>query len=484
MKSYSNEQKAALYELHKRRLRADPEYWAAHALRYYGDNFEMSACHRLLVQRLRQVAAGEITKLMIFMPSGCAKTLHTSRIFPAWCLATMPGINIIAASHNADFAENKVSAPVQNLMTHFADELGAKPINENKKEWECSNGSTYRAAGVGAGILGERCDLGIIDDPFGSFEDAMSETIRNKTYDWYRNTFVSRLKPGARVVLMHQRVHIDDLAGRLLEEEGDDWTVLYLPAVWDQTSWTGEFMETDELGRKPGDSVWPEYFTDDFLTQKEKDVSPIGWSSMYQQRPTPVGGSLFKPDLIGRIAAAPSEPLKVIRAWDIASTAPKGSNDPDWTVGVKMQKNRNGTFTILDIVRLQGGPEDVRASILNTASDDGPDVYISLPQDPGAAGKYVVSDLTKGLAGYRVTASPESGDKFTRAMPFAAQVNAGNVNIVEGHYFRAFKDELALFPASKKDDQVDACSRAFANLIDLGLIARRPTFSTSRHMSR
>lgn len=444
----------------------------------------MSACHRLLVNKLHAVAKGEITKLLIFMPSGCAKTLHTSRIFPTWLLATNPGLNLISASHNAAFAENKVSAPVQDLMLQFKDELGCEPINENKTEWTCSNKATYRAAGVGAGILGERADVAIIDDPFGSFEEGSSETMRNKTYEWYRNTLMSRLKPGGRVILMHQRLNLDDLAGRLLEEEPDEWEVLFLPAVWEQTNWNGEYLEHDALGRSLGESVWPEYFTEEFLAQKKRDVSPLGWASMYQQRPTPAGGSLFRPAMLAKIEVATADPVKIVRAWDLASTAPKGTNDPDWTVGVKMQRNRNGTFTVLDIVRMRGGPEDVRDTIIRTARDDGRQVHISLPQDPGAAGKYVINDLTKALAGFIVSASPESGDKYTRAMPFAAQVNAGNVQVIQGNHVRPFVEELELFPNSRKDDQVDACSRAFANLIDLGMIAKRPSWGKSGHMVR
>lgn len=346
----------------------------------------------------------------------------------------------------------------------------------------------------GGGILGERADLVVIDDPFGSWEDAASETIRNKVYEWYRNTVMSRLKPGGRIVLMHQRLHLDDLAGRLLAEEGDEWEVLFLPAVWEGLNWRGEFQETDELGRTLGQSVWPEYFTEEFLAEKQKNVGALGWASMYQQRPTPVGGTLFRPALIGRVEAAAAEPLKIVRAWDIASTAPKGGNDPDWTVGIKMQRNRNGTYTILDIVRFRGGPEEVRDRIVATAAADaeqhGPGrVQISLPQDPGAAGKYVISDLTKALAGHIVTASPESGDKYTRAMPFAAQVNAGNVNIVTSpdgstHYVRAYVEELELFPAGKKDDQVDASSRAFANLLELPTQRKPARWGHSNHMAR
>lgn len=492
----------AQYELHRRYVREDLIYWAETAIRFDGEDYTPSRCHRVLLDKLARVSLPDsdprhIKKLMVKMPSGSGKTTYLSRIFPPWWMANHPGGAVIGASHNASFAEDKVSARVMDLMVQYADVLGTKPVNEKKSDWEADNRSTYRAAGVGAGILGERGDLGIIDDPFGSFEDANSETIREKVYQWYRNTFITRLKPGARQILMHQRVHMDDLAGRLLEEEGDEWEVLFLPAVYEGLDVFGNTatfedgtpnpdFKPDPLGREIGGSVWPEYFNDDFLRQRKKETSAVGWASMYQQRPTPAGGSLFtaKPARLG--VAEGLQIAAICRAWDIASTAPKGSNDPDWTVGLLMARLRNGSYIILDIKRFRAGPETVRQTIIDTAAEDDGEygrVTVSLPQNPGSAGKYVIADLTRGLAGHVIHSSPESGDKYTRAMPVAAMVNSGNVSIIKGPYLKAFEDELELFPNSKKDDQIDALSRAFGNVAIRPKLVRR-RWANSSHMAR
>jgi predicted phage terminase large subunit-like protein len=126
----------------------------------------------------------------------------------------------------------------------------------------------------------------------------------------------------------------------------------------------------------------------------------------------------------------------------------------------------DGRFVIGDAKRLRAGPDERDAALVNTASLDGNRVRISIPQDPGQAGKTQVLYLTRALSGYPVTSSPESGDKITRAEPVAAQVNVGNVLMLRGEWNKPFLDELRMFPNGANDDQVDGLSRAFSHLID------------------
>jgi predicted phage terminase large subunit-like protein len=107
-----------------------------------------------------------------------------------------------------------------------------------------------------------------------------------------------------------------------------------------------------------------------------------------------------------------------------------------------------------------------------TARIDGHDVPIGLPEDPGQAGKSQVSYLTRQLAGYRVIPSRETGAKATRAAPVASQIEAGNITLLRAHWNHAFIEELRDFPYGRKDDQVDALSRAFSMLLDIGAPAR------------
>ncbi len=249
------------------------------------------------------------------------------------------------------------------------------------------------------------------------------------------------------LVSHNTRWHEDDLVGRCLQT-GEPWEVLSLPAI----------AEQDEPHRRPGDALWPDKYSVETLEQIRRTVGEREWAALYQQRPAPLDGALFKPDQLQAIDAEPAG-VEWVRAWDFGAT-----RDGDPTVGAKLGL-RDGRPIIADIVRLQGPPEVVERTLLATASRDGSRVKIDLPQDPGQAGKSQVQHFTRLLAGYTVRSSPETGDKVLRAEPLAAQVNVGNVSMVRGAWNQALIDEMRSFPNGSHDDQVDALSRAYGHFV-------------------
>jgi predicted phage terminase large subunit-like protein len=179
----------------------------------------------------------------------------------------------------------------------------------------------------------------------------------------------------------------------------------------------------------------------------------------------PAAGLYFKRRYFEVVDVAPAQARRV-RHWDLAATEAKPGTDPDWTVGLRLSRDEHGTFYVEHVERFRGSPQRVEAAILNTAAADGPAVTVSLPQDPGQAGKAQAKYLVGRLAGYPVRAERETGDKVTRAMPASAQAEAGNVKIVRGAWNDAFLAELENFPSpNAKDDQVDALSGALNALV-------------------
>lgn len=150
------------------------------------------------------------------------------------------------------------------------------------------------------------------------------------------------------------------------------------------------------------------------------------------------------------------------RGYDLAATPPTAENpDPDATAAVLVGRTPEGRYLVADRRTIQTTPAGVERFILNTASQDGGQVEISLPQDPGQAGKSQVAQMVKMLAGYNVRSSTETGDKVTRFGPFSAQAEAGNVDILRGDWNDAWFTALEGFPTAKHDDDADATSRAF-----------------------
>jgi predicted phage terminase large subunit-like protein len=317
--------------------------------------------------------------------------------------------------------------------------------------WTTTRGGEYLSVGVRGAITGRRADLVIIDDPIRSQADAESGRQRDHIWDWYRSDITTRLKPGGRVVLIMTRWHPDDLGGQLLEQAEAEWRVVRLPA----------FAEGgDPLGRSVGTPLWPEWEDFEALTRKRELMGERAWSALFQQSPLPSGGRLFSVD---RITVVPPErdAEATVRAWDLAATGLTGRNDPDWTVGIKLSRDKGGRYLISDVVRIRGTPHQVEELIVNTAQKDGTKVIVAIPEDPGQAGKSQTSYLVRQLAGFHVISSRETGSKATRAMPLASQVEAGNVFILRAEWNL---DEMRDFPWGKKDDQVDALVRAFTTL--------------------
>ena len=405
---------------------------------------------------------------MVLMPPGSGKSWYASVLFPSWWLHRHPLGQIIAASHTADLAKS-FGRRVRNIILENQAVLGYKLDDDNHAAWRFSTSlrGEYFASGLGGPIVGRRADLVVIDDPIKKHEDADSAAQRERVWDWYRSELLSRLKPGGHIALVMTRWHQDDLGGRLLNSR-DRWHTLTLPAI------AGD--DDDALGRKPGEVLWPEWEDAAAVERRRENVGPRIWQAAYQQDPRPDTGALFRVPRIGTLDAEPAG-LTCARAWDLAATAASEASDPDWTVGLKLGRDGAGRVTVLDLVRLRGGPHEVEQAIVNTAQRDGRTVPVGLPQDPGQAGKQQVAWLTGRLAGFRVLASPETGAKLTRAGPVAAQVDAGNFSVLRAPWNAAFLEELRDFPHGRKDDQVDALARAFA------MLTAAPAVATVRRLN-
>lgn len=173
-------------------------------------------------------------------------------------------------------------------------------------------------------------------------------------------------------------------------------------------------------------------------------------------------GMVFKPQDFEIVKSAPAG-CSAIRYWDRAATEVSEKNkNPDYTVGVKLLRDKNNTYYVQDVVRMRASPLKVEQAVRNTAVQDGVSTHIGIEQDPGSAGVADAGNYTRLLSGFVVKLNRPTQDKITRALPVSAQVEAGNVKLIEGHWNKDFLDELEnFFDPTCKDDQVDAFSGAF-----------------------
>ena len=449
---------------------SEQEKQAAHLLAYHdlyffsrwmflqrrGYYWQRAKHHKLVCDALMRVFSGETTRLIINIPPRYSKTELAVVNFIAWTLGRCPDAEFIHASYSATLAVNN-SVQIRSLAQHEAYQAifpGIALAEEARAHWKTTAGGVMYATGTGGTITGfgagkMREGFGgaiIIDDPHKA-DEARSETMRQNVIEWFQNTLESRKNSiDTPIIVIMQRLHEDDLSGWLLDGgNGEEWKHLCLSAI-----------------QEDGTALWPEKHDIDTLRKMEQ-AAPYVFAGQYRQIPAPPDGGLFKPDRLQVISALPAERIKWVRGWDFASTV----NDGDYTAGAKLGRLIDGRYVIAHMVRGQYGVDERDQILRNTAQADKRQTKISIPQDPGQAGKSQVLYLTRQLAGFSVSDTPESGDKITRAEPFAAQVNVGNVLLLDDGTWdtKALIAEMRLFPNGKHDDQVDALSRAFMELI-------------------
>lgn len=469
----------AAAELLKRR-RARRELLAF--TQYTMPDFELNWHHELMCEYLDKFARMEIPRLIISMPPRHTKSELVSRRLPAFLLGRNPNATIIAASYGAELARNMNrdvqriidDAPYQRLFPSTTlsganvRTLAQGTWLRNSDMFEVvGHDGYYRSAGVGGPITGMGMLYGIIDDPLKNREEANSPTIREKVWNWYTSTFRTRRAPGAAILITLTRWHEDDLVGRLLALAADDptadqWEVLTLPAIAEEP-----LAPYDP--RAPGEALWPGRYDLDDLNRTRASLGSYDWNSLYQQRPAPLDGGMFKRPWFAIVDAAPAKASRV-RYWDKAGTTDAGA----YTCGTLMARTDNGLFVIEDVVRGQWSALEREQVILQTARLDAARGVVAIwhEQEPGSGGKESAEATTRNLAGYTVRAERVTGDKVTRAMPFAAQCEAGNVRLLAGAWNHAFLDELTVFPNGKYKDQVDSASGAFNKLAQPATLER------------
>lgn len=182
----------------------------------------------------------------------------------------------------------------------------------------------------------------------------------------------------------------------------------------------------------------------------------------------PSAGLYFKRENVRIVQHIPDNIISVCRSWDLAATEITNENkNPDRTAGVLMGRLKSGEFIVLDVIRRAANAADVRRMIVQTAKADRADYglhTITLPQDPGQAGKDQAATYVKALAGHKVRTAPVTGSKIVRAVPFSAQWQGGNVLLLAGDWNKEYLQELEGFPDALHDDMVDASSDAFKNV--------------------
>lgn len=422
---------------------------------------------------------------MVLMPPRMGKSELVSRRLPAYILGKNPDMPIITASYGADLAR-RMNRDVQRIIDSPAykqifpkTKLWGKNIRtiadgawlRNSDEFEVVEyNGYYRGAGVGGAITGMGMKYGIIDDPVKNRQDANSPTIRNGLWDWYTSTFRTRLAPGGGILITVTTWHEDGLEARLLKlarenPKADQWTVLRLPAI-------AEVPIADYDIRQPGEALWPAQYSLEEMEATKIAVGDYDWSALYQQKPQPDGGAIFKKEWWDTAAGRnrydlEDEPIrnKVVARWLTFDTAfkDKSSNDPsactawelwpDYRLAVRaMWKERiDSAFLpskIEELAKRWNFDGKLRAVVIEDKGSGITSIQTLRMSAPAWLAEMIVEFQPTGTKEYRARLASVWCEKDCVVLPWAGP-----------EWYPSFLDpeigQLWTFPNSAHDDMVD-----------------------------
>jgi predicted phage terminase large subunit-like protein len=424
-----------------------------------GAEFKVAPHHIAVANALERVVLGRTKRLVINIPPRSGKTELAVKNFVAWCMGNFPDAEFIHASYSKRLATTntyEARAIMQNEA--FAEIFGGADFRHDsnaKDEFRTNAGGIVYAAGSEGTITGYgagkmRDSFGgavIIDDPHKAGE-GNSETMRQNVLDWFMTTMESRLNTrDTPIIVIMQRLHEDDLSGFLLGGgNGEEWDHLCIPAIT-----TGE------------ESFWPEQFPMDDLRRMERANSYV-FAGQYMQRPSPVGGGIFKDEWWGFYDVAPALEWRAI----YGDTAQKTKEANDYSVLQCWGASRAGQAVMLDQIRGKWeAPElqsNARAFWNKHKSIDARAPLRYMKIEDKVSGTGLIQTLKR--EGIPILPIQRDRDKVTRAYDAAPFAESGNVLLPrKASWLSDYLGEFSVFPNGKHDDQVDPTMDAITDIL-------------------
>lgn len=436
--------------------RVDFHCFAQRALLHLHGKVEWSWHHQAMAQWAQAILDGDKRFSMVNLPPRTLKSDIFTAILPAFILGQNPRTKIICLSHSQDLGE-KLAIKTRRIMDapFYREAFPATQLTKRAVgDLRTSAGGFRTTTSIDGGITGQGGDFIIVDDPMKA-DEAESDTVRNNVNDWFASTLFSRMddpRTGAMVIVA-QRLHEDDVCGRL--QETGDWEVLSIPAIAtsDQAYSIGRGRTHHQ---KEGDLLHPERLGAAYLAGQRRKMGERKYEAQYQQSPVPADGAFFKRGWLkfddSVFVRRPGD--RVVQSWDVAA---KDAETNDYSVCITAVMRRS-QILIIDVMRERLTFPNLMRAVEAQAFLHGPDALLI---EDASSGQALIQMLEKekprGVP-LPVAIKPTTS-KLDRALIAAARVERGELLLPEkAPWLDAFKHELLSFPAGRYDDQVDAFS--------------------------
>lgn len=445
----------------------------------------MATHHAAILSNLERTVNRPFGRSLIMAPPGSAKSSYASVVLPTFEMGRKPGSRIILTSYATPLAERLSRRAQQIARSQLYKELwpeGATLEREAAGDWSLTNHSEMLAAGLTAGITGNRASGWIVDDPVKGREEADSTVERQNTLDAYQDDLLSRVLPGAWGVIIMTRWNELDLAGSILPDDYDGHSGMIKckdGLMWDVLNIQAKCERADDpLGRKLGEYMWPEWFPPQHWQMVENAASKEAqrsWSSLYQQRPSPQGSGAF--DRAWFKWDEPAEYPTVLRlagASDFAVTEGGG----DWTEHSVWGMDSNGELWLIAGWTGQVSSDKSIDTMLSLAHSTGTRLWFD---ESGVIHKAIGPALNRRMRERKVyldlRSLPSTADKIARLQSFQARAASGAVHLPKsGPHFKwavSMVEQLVALPAGRYDDKAD-CAGLIGRAVDQIANARLP----------
>lgn len=430
------------------------------------DDLQLNWHHRLICQALEDCYYGREKRLIITLPPRSLKSVIASVAFPAWVLGKNPAKRLVCASYSGELSAS-LSNDCRRLMASafYRSLFPASVISPSKNtqtEFHTNHGGLRLATSPEGTLTGRGGDMIVIDDPIKP-ADGLSETKRKSVNNWYSNTAYTRLdnkKEGCIIIVM-QRIHVEDLVGHVLDKE--EWRHINLPATAvknERHILRRPNRKLYILKRKVGDLLHPEREPKHILENLRKTLGEYEYSSQYQQMPAPPGGGIIKFEWFKQYKELPVEkPMRILQSWDTAS---KVDDHNDFSVCTTWYQYENAYY-LVDMYREKLEFPQLYGAVRQQYERHKPSIVVIEDKNSGV---HLIQQLRQDTC-IPVKPNIPKTDKATRAMAMTPQIEAGNVFIPSGaRWLPDFKLEVIHFPKGKHDDQIDSVTQALEYFAD------------------
>jgi len=402
---------------------------------------------KMISRKIAAMVAKGGGKLIVSLPPRHGKSTLISFWTPIWFLDLFPNKKVILATYSASFAAGWGRKVRNEIQANPAINVAISPDSSAADSWATTSGDGgMNTAGIGGPLTGKGGHLIIIDDPVKNWQEAESETIQGRNYDWMRTVTRTRAEPGAVFVVLQTRWHESDLSGKLIDE--GTWDVINIPATCDNE-------ETDPMGRKDGEALCPARYDEEALAEIRIDIGERFYAALFQGQPSPAEGDIFKRQWWKYYDELPSGITKWCQSVDPSFTDKKTSA---YCV-IQTWAAKQADFYLVDQFREKMGYIASEKALIAAAS--------KWPQctkhyiEKTANGYALIENLRALIPGI-IPITPK-GSKTARAEAVSGFVQSGNVWLPrpkDHKWVEAFIEEHATFPNSKYKDQVDTATQA------------------------